>query len=67
MTIAEKIKMLVEHREGVASLQQEMLTVAENANTEASKMEAFMEAIDGLLRELRSGYLPGLEPVADAE
>lgn len=67
MTVEEKIKVLVEHRGQVVSIQQEMLSVAENANNEVAKMEAFLEAIDSLLSELRSGFLPGLQPVTDED
>ena len=58
MTADEKIKLLVEHRGSVSSLHQEMLDVAEKANAEAAKMEAFIEAIDITLDMLRSDLLP---------
>lgn len=58
MTADQKIELLVQHRCSVVSIQQEMLEVAENANKEAEKMEAFIEAIDNTLNILRSDLLP---------
>jgi hypothetical protein len=58
MTADEKIKLLVEHLESVTALKQEMTEMADKANAEAAKMEAFIEAIELSLEMLRSDLLP---------